>query len=274
MPLLCIVGEEDNLTTSGTWRSWQTTCQHLSLHLCGLVEYWVKKFIELVWLTAQESCLLINLALTKQVHGNLHHRCTRTLSVTSLEEPEVTLLNGELHILHIVVVLLQLILDVVQLSINLRHSLFHRRIFRSTSCLVDMLLLCPTDRAFLGNLLRSTDTCYHVLTLCIDQVLTIETVLTGSGITAEANTCSRSFAHITEHHCHDRNGCTPLCRNAFHLTIEDGTLVHPTVEHSADSSPKLIHRIGRELLARLLLDGSLEGRYQLLQLLNVHLVVE
>ena len=51
---------------------------------------------------------------------------------------------GELHILHVLVVLLQLVLNVVQFSIESWHSLFHRRILGSTLFLRDACTLSPT----------------------------------------------------------------------------------------------------------------------------------
>ena len=183
-------------------------------------------------------------------------------------------LYGELHILHIMIVLLQLVLDIIELSKNLWHILLHRRIFCGASFLVNALEFCPTYRTFLSNLLWCTDTGNHVLALCIDKILTIEEILTCCCITAEANSCCGCIAHITEYHGHNRYSCTPLCRNAFHLAIEDGTLVHPTVEYGTDSAPKLIHRIVGEVLACLLLDGCLECLDELLQFFDCHFVVE
>ena len=144
---------------------------------------------------------------------------------------------GELHILHVAVVVFQLLLDGVQLVVQLRHSLFHRRILACTLFLADTLERCPAAAALEGDLLRGADTSHHVLALCIHKVLTVEDVLTGSGIAAEANAGSGSLAHVTEHHRHDGNSGTPLVGYAFHLTIEDSTLVHPAAEHSADSAP-------------------------------------
>ena len=129
MPFLCIISKENNLTTSGTRTCRKTSCQHLGSCLCLLIKDRVEQFIQFVWLTTQQGCLFIYLAFAQQVHGNLHHCRACTFSVTGLEEPQMTFLNGELHILHIVIVSFQLLLDIVQLLEDFRHSLFHRRIF-------------------------------------------------------------------------------------------------------------------------------------------------
>ena len=183
MPLLSIVCMEYNLTASSTWRSRETLSDDLSLRESQLIEYRMQKFIEFLWLTAQDSSLLINHTLVEEVHGNLHHGGTCTLTVTGLEEPEFAFLYGELHILHIVIVVLQLILESVEFLIELRHSLFHRRILGSTLLFRDTCTLSPALRTDLRNLLWSTDTGYHVLTLCIDKILTIEEILTITSVT-------------------------------------------------------------------------------------------
>ena len=274
VPLLSIVSVEYDLTASSTWRSRETLSDDLSSRERQLIEYWVQELIELLWLTAEDSSLLVDHTLVEEVHSNLDHSGTCTLTVTCLEEPELTFLYGELHVLHIVIVVLQLILESVELLVKLRHSLFHRRILSYALLLRDASTLSPALRTDLCNLLWCTDTSYYVLTLCIDKILTIEEVLTITCITREANTCSRSLAHVTEYHRHDRNCCTPLIRNTFHLTVEDSTLVHPRTEHSADSTPELLDRIGREILTSLLLDSSLEELNELLERLYREVLVE
>ena len=85
----------------------------------------MEQLVELVGLAALNGRLLINHTLVEQIHGNLHHSSTRTLTVARLQEPELALLDGELHILHVVVVVLELILQCVELGVDLGHSLFH-----------------------------------------------------------------------------------------------------------------------------------------------------
>ena len=85
----------------------------------------MEKFVELLWFAAQESSLLVDETLMHQIHSNLDHCSTSALTITSLEEPELTFLNGELHILHVVIVILELLLEFVKLLIEFRHSLFH-----------------------------------------------------------------------------------------------------------------------------------------------------
>ena len=62
--------------------------------------------------------------------------------------------------------------------------------------------------------------------------------------------------------------------DALHLAVEDGAVVHPRVEDSADGAPKLLHRVGGELTTGALLDIVLEEDDEALQLVGVHLIVE
>ncbi len=190
MPFLSIVCVEYDLTTSSTRRSRKTLCDDLSLRERQLIEYRVQQFIKFLWLTTEDSSLLVDHTLVKKIHSNLHHRSTCTLTVTSLEEPEFTFLYGELHILHIMIVVLQLILQRIQFLVKFRHSLFHRRIFSNTLLLRDTCTLSPALRTNLSNLLWRTDTSHYVLTLCIDEILTIEEILAITSIAREANTSS------------------------------------------------------------------------------------
>ena len=122
--------------------------------------------------------------------------------------------------------------------------------------------------------MRSAYSGNNVLTLCINKILAVEEILARSGITAEAYTRCRCVAHISEYHSLYVYSRTPFGRDAFHLAVEDGALVHPRIEHSADCSPKLFHRISRELLAGLVFDGLLKENNEFLELLNRQILVE
>ena len=99
-------------------------CQCVCMCESLLVEYRVQELVKLVRLATLDGCLLVNLTLMEQIHSDLDHCSTCALTVTCLKEPELALLNGELHVLHIVIVVLKLLLDLVQLLVDLRHLLF------------------------------------------------------------------------------------------------------------------------------------------------------
>ena len=274
MPFLCIVRVEDNLSARSARRSGQTLGDDFRFLERVLVEDRVEQLVQFLRLAAHDSLFLADDAFAYEVHSNLHHGRTGTLAVTGLEEPEFAFLYGELHILHVAVVVLELLLDGVEFGIKSWHSLFHRRILAGALFLADTLKCCPTAAAFQCNLLRSTDTCYHVFTLCVDKVLTVEEVLARCGVAAEANTGSGGLAHVTEYHSHNGNSGSPLIRNSFHLTVEDRTLVHPAAEYGTDSAPELLDRIVREIFARLLFDSGFETSYKQLQFLYIQVLIQ
>ena len=75
---------EYNLTAGSTWRCREALCDDLSLRESQLIEYRVQKLIELLRLTAEDSSLLVDHTLVEEIHGNLHHSGTCTLTVTCL----------------------------------------------------------------------------------------------------------------------------------------------------------------------------------------------
>ena len=190
MPFCSIICKEHNLSSSSTRRCRKTASQNFCLFQSSLIKYRMKQFIQFIGLTAHQSCFFINHTLMQQIHCNLYHSCTGTFTITRLKEPKLTFLNGKLHILHVLIVVFQFSLQHIQLFIDFRHSLFHGRIFSSTLFFANTCKFCPALRTNLCNLLRSTDTCHNVFTLCIDQIFTIKQVFTRTGIAAETNTCS------------------------------------------------------------------------------------
>ena len=223
---------------------------------------------------ALDGSFFVNHALTEQIHGNLHHGSTGALTVTSLEEPKFSFLNGEFHVLHVVVVFFQFGLDGVQLTIDFRHGFFHGRIFCFAVFFRDALKLSPTARTFQSDLLRRANTCHHVFALCVHEPFTVEDVFAGCSVAAEANAGGGSVAHVSEDHCHDGDSGSPLCGNSFHFAIEDGTFVHPRVKHCADGAPELFNGICGEFLAGLSHDGCFEANNKFFEVFGVKFVVK
>ena len=137
----------------------------------------MEQFIELIGVDALDGSLFVDHALTEQVHRDLHHGRTCTLAISRLEEPELAVLYGELHVLHIVIMVLEAGLDLIEFLVNLGHGFLHGRIFGHAIGLGNSRQFCPTLRADLGDLLRCTNAGYDVLALCIDQIFAVKKVL-------------------------------------------------------------------------------------------------
>ena len=130
--------------------------------------------------------LLGSHALIYQVACDLESGLCRPLAVTCLEHEQLAVLYGELHILHIAVVILQRRAYGLELCKCLRELLLH-----------------------LGDMHRCTDTGYDVLALCIGQELAEQTLGARSGITGKCNTRTAVIAHIAECHGLYVDCCTP-----------------------------------------------------------------
>ena len=273
-PLLSIIGKEHNLTGCGTGACRQTLGHDLGGLNGGLVKHGVQQLIKLARLHALDDGLLVDSALAQQIHGDLHHSGARALTVTGLEQPQLAILDSELHVLHVVVVLLELLLDVNELLGALGHRLLKRGILGSTLFLADALQLGPTTAALSHDLLRSANTSHNVLALSINQILTIEQVLTSTGITREANASSTIVAHVAIDHGLNIDSSTILLRNLVHAAVQDGTIIVPAIKHGIDGTPELIVGISREILARVLLDSGLEANDELLEVIHLELCIK
>ena len=96
-------------------------------------------------------------------------KCSRScsLTVTALKHVELLVLNGELHILHIMIVVLKGFANLDELAVSLGELLLH---------------LCDRHRC--------TNTGYHVLALCVDEELTHQLLLAVCRVTGECYTCT------------------------------------------------------------------------------------
>lgn len=89
-----------------------------------LVKHWVKQFIEFLWLHTAEHCLLVDFACAEKVHRDFNHSGTCTLSVTSLEQPQLVVLDCKLEVLHVFEVVFKFLLSLDKLFCTFRHRLF------------------------------------------------------------------------------------------------------------------------------------------------------
>ncbi len=263
-----IFGEEYHRTGRCARRCGQSLHDDFGVFHRRLVENGVEQLVEFGRLAAQYGGLFVDQAFAQHVHGDLHHRGARTLAVATLEHPEFAVLDREFDVLHILEILLQVVLYLVEFFIYGRHHLFERGVFAATLGFRYVLCLRPAARTLDGDLLGSADARYHVFALCVDQVFAVEEVFTRCCVAREGYAGRRVVAHVAEYHRLYRYGRAPFRRNVVELAVKDGTLVHPRTEYGTDSAPELIPGICREILAGLFLYGCLEVVHQLLQVVG------
>ncbi len=189
----------------------------------------MKQLVEGLRFDAQHCLLLVNHALVHKIAGDLNGSLCGSLSVSCLQEKELAVLDRELHVLHVFVVILKSLRELHELLIALRKVLCQ---------------LC--DR------LWRADAGDNIFALCIDEILTENTLRTGSRITREGNAGARGIAHVSKDHRLNVDGCAELVRDIIHPAVGICSRVVPGTEDSLDGLHQLNLRILREVLALLL----------------------
>ena len=157
-PRLGVLGEEDDPASGGPGAGGQALGQQAALldggGLGGAIEDRAQQLVQRLGLDATERLVLADELLVHHLDGDAYAGEAGALAVAALEHEQLLVLDGELDVLHLLVVLLELLADVEQLLVGLGKSLLELR-----------------------DLLRGADAGDHVLALGVDQELTVEHVL-------------------------------------------------------------------------------------------------
>ena len=251
------LGGKDDGADGSTRGSGQTLGQDRGFLLGGRVEDRVQDFIQLGRGDPHYGGLLVDHTLFYHIGRHLQGGQAGALANTALQHPQVTFLDGEFDILHILEVILQFQADIVQLLIYIRHSFFKRY-----QGFVLLALGCLVQRV------RGPDTGHHILALGVDQPFAIELVVTVGRVAGECHTRSGGLAHVTEHHRLYVHSRSPVIGNLFDAAIGDGAFAVPGLEHAADGTPQLGFGGIREFHAEHFLDPDLEGLGEVFQLIG------
>ena len=241
-----VVSGEVDLADSGTWRSAEACGDWLAL--AG--ELGVQHRIEMLGRDPRNGLFASDLpSTTRTVLGALGHLDGHrqrgragALANTSLEHPQLALLDRELGVAHVGVVRFEAGED--------RHQFL----------VVDReLVLHVVER------LGVTDTRHDVLTLCIHEEVAVRQVLTSCRIASEANACRRILVAVAEHHRLNVDGGAEVVADLLAYAICDRPSTIPASEHCLDSTVELGPRILRERLSGRLLDSCLVPFAEILQ---------
>ena len=126
----------------------------------------MENFVKLCRRHPHHGSLLVDHLFFDHVHCHLESGQTGPLADTALEHPEMSFLDGELDVLHILEVLLKGEADAVKLLVDLRHC-----------ALEGLEVLVLLGLGGLVERVRGTDTCNDILTLRIDEPLSVELVV-------------------------------------------------------------------------------------------------
>ena len=210
----------------------------------------VQERIELLGLDAQHGLALGDHALVDEVARDLQRRLRGALAVAGLEHVELTVLDGELHVLHILKIVLEPVGDGDELVVHLRH-----------------LILQVADRA------RRAHAGDDVLALCVDEVLAHEPLRARGRVAREGHARAGTVTGVAERHLLDIDGGAPLIRDLVHLAVDVRARVIPAAEHGLDRLDELLVRVLREGLVLIVLIDLLEDDDELLEIIGVQIDV-
>ena len=164
--------------------------------------------VKLFWLNHAYSFLWCDHAFVYQIAGNLDCSVSGTFTISGLQHEEFAVFDGELHILHVAVMLLQTMSNIAELIVYVRHDVFE---------FIDVLW--------------STNTSNNVFALCVDKELTEQTVFTGCRVTGKCYAGTGSVAGVAEYHGLYVNSSAPGGWDIIHSSVVDCTWVIPGTEY-------------------------------------------
>ena len=176
----------------------KTGADNLCLLEGSCVERRVQQRVEALRVDHGDGFFFGDHALVDQIAGDLHCGGSGALAVTGLEHVELLVFDGELHVLHVAVVVLELCADVGELLVSLGHDLRQ---------LVDGL--------------RGADACDDVFALCVHQELAEQLLLAGRRVTGEGNARAGGVAGVAEDHGLDVDSGAPVGGDVVHAAVVD-----------------------------------------------------
>ena len=214
----------------------------------------MQKLVQLRRVDAFYGLFPVDQALGNHVDGDLQRRLGGSLAGPGLQHPQLAALDGELHVLHVGVMLLKLAAHLYQVGIDFRQRALQGRKVRSGGRF-----------SRLGQRLRGTDSGNHVFPLGVEQEFPIEAVVAVGRVAGEADAGGAVVPHVAENHGLNVDRRAPIDGNAVQAPVSDGAFVHPRAENGADGPPKLIRGVlGKGLaghvlgLDQIVLDQGLE----------------
>src|SRR5438034_333533 len=246
------IGVEDHVSDGSPGRGGQPPSEQAPVRDRPLrvlrVQHGEKELSELARRHAEQRGVLIDDALAHEVHGHAHRGGGRALAGACLQEVEPALLDGELDVLHVLVVALEAIGDVEQLVVDRGHPALE---------VVDTL-----GRADAGH---------DVLALSVGEELRVEVARAGARVPREPDAGPGRLAEVAEDHRHHRDGGPPVPWDAVDPPVLGGLLGEPGIEHGVDREAQLLVRILRERRASARAHDVLERLGEFLELVRGYL---
>ncbi len=247
-PLHGGVGVEDDLADRRTGRGVHALRDQRAVGL--LVEAGEHQLRELSTGHPAGGLVGVDQALVGHVPADPERRCGGALADAGLEHPELAPLDGELDVAHVVVVLLQRRHDPEQLVMR---------------PLVDLLHVGQGDGV--------ADARDDVLALRVLQVVAVHALVARRRVAREGHAGTRVVAEVAEDHRLHVHGGAETFLEPLLAAVERGALGVPRVEDGAHRQVELLPWVLREVAARMLGDGALEGLDQLAKVVGAEVGV-
>ena len=221
-----VLGREHDATAGGAGRCGKRGSDGFRRFQSLRVELRVKERVERLGIDLHERFLFGNHALVDEVAGDFDSGLRRALAVTGLEHVEFSVLDGELHILHIAVMVFEGLADFLELRVAFGHDLRH-----------------------LGDGHGGTDARNDVFALRVHQKFAHELLFARGGVARERHARSRRIAHVAERHHLYVYRRAPAVRNVVLHSVIVRAGVVPRTEHRFDRAEELLFRIIGEVYA-------------------------
>ena len=212
---LGLVGAEHGDAAGGARARRQAAREQFSRRV--RVERRMEELVEGGGADALDGLDLVDQAAVGHLDGDPQAGRCGAFAVAGLQHIQLVLLHGELDVLHVEVVALELVAHFQQLVVGGGQRLLHADL--------------AGFGAGLGERLRGADAGDDVLALGVDQELAVEDVFAGAGVAGEADAGGAVVAHVAEHHGLDVDGGAPVGGDVVQAAVGVGARVHPAAEH-------------------------------------------
>ncbi len=184
--------------------------------LFGRIDDRMQEFIKLFRRDTADRRRFIDKFLFHHVGRDLHGCRTISFSDTALQHEQSAFFNGELDILHVMVMFFEPFLDIKKFFVNLGHL-----------ALQGLQVFIVLALGILVDGRRGTDACDDILALGIDQILAVKCRIAVTRIAREGHARRRIIAHVAENHGLDVDGRSPFMRDMLDIPVSHGALAVP-----------------------------------------------
>jgi hypothetical protein len=238
-----VVRRKHRLTDGGAGRSIQARRDRVLRVLQLGLDRRLEEFVQLPGRKPiADHCDIVYQTLFHHVRRDLPLGARRSLPNARLKQPQLTFLDCELDVAHVLVVLFE--------------------------CAHVLLEFVPSLRLHVAELFKLqgvTDACDDILPLCVRQIIAVRTLLTRSRVTSERHSRAGVASLVAEHHRLNVDRRPEVVGDLVATTVVLGALVVPRTEDRFDPLMQLLTRILRELSLRVAFDDLLERLDELLQ---------